>query len=63
LSVDVERRLRNIASSASVISRRAVDVAIRIFNRKPVGDVLEDIMDAAEFIKKEALKLIEETPE
>jgi len=63
LSVDVERRLRNIASSASVISRRAVDVAIRIFNRKPVGDVLEDIMDAAEFIKKEALRLIEETPE
>lgn len=63
MSVDVERRLRNIASSASVISRRAVDVAIRIFNRKPVGDVLEDIMDAAEFIKKEALKLIEETPE
>lgn len=63
MSVDVERRLRNIASSASVISRRAVDVAIRIFNRKPVGDVLEDIMDAAEFIKKEALRLIEETPE
>ena len=63
MSVNVERRLRNIASSASVISRRAVDVAIRIFNRKPVGDVLEDIMGAAEFIKKEALRLIEETPE
>ena len=56
-------RLKNIFAAAASIQRDVLKIAFKLREGKPVAAILDDILDATSFIRREALNLREEAEE
>ena len=59
----VATRLKNISAAAASIQRNVLAAVFKLREGRPVAAILDDILDAVNFIRREAVNLREEAEE